>query len=173
MDREENCCICLEGGCVMIYVDNAATTDLDEDAFGLMKEYLTINYGNASQLYDFYFTSSGTESDNWAIKMGSQDVDQIVISSIEHHAVLNSCKAVEASGKKAKYLSVNDKGEVCIEDLDELLGDRRSLVSVMYVNNEIGTIEPIKALAEITHRHGGNLSHRRGSSYWTHTSRCS
>lgn len=165
----------------MIYVDNAATTDLDEDAFGLMKEYLTINYGNASQPYDFgqkskialnmarktiakcigadpeevYFTSCGTESDNWAIKMGSQDVDQIIISTIEHHAVLNSCKAMEASGKKAKYLPVNDKGEVCIEDLDELLGDRRSLVSVMYANNEIGTIEPIKALAEITHRHGG------------------
>lgn len=165
----------------MIYADNAATTELDEDAFELMKEYLKNNYGNASQPYDFgqkskqalidaretiakcigadteeiYFTSCGTESDNWAIKMGSRGVEQVIASVVEHHAVLNSCKALEETGKIVKYLSVNAKGEVCPKDLDKKLGDVRAFVSVMFANNEIGTIEPIKELVEVTHRHGG------------------
>lgn len=165
----------------MIYADNAATTELDLDAFELMRDYLLYNYGNASQPYEFgqkcksaltearriiakcigadpeeiFFTSCGTESDNWAIKMGSAQMDQIITSVIEHHAVLNSCKAMENAGKIIKYLPVNSKGEVDPQDLVNLIGNQESLVSVMFANNEIGTIEPIKVLVEITHKKGG------------------
>ena len=164
----------------MIYADNAATTELDEDAFDLMCEYLRSTYGNASQPYEFgqrskakliearkiiaecigadpeeiYFTSCGTESDNWAIKMGSLGVEQIITSEIEHHAILNACKAIEATGKTVKYLPVNDEGVVKTEDLIKMIGKKRSLVSVMFANNEIGTIEPIRELAKITHENG-------------------
>lgn len=164
----------------MIYADNAATTELDKDAFELMKEYLLTNYGNASQPYMFgcksrqalkdarktiancigaepeeiYFTSCGTESDNWAIKMGSLGVEQIITSEIEHHAILNACKAMETTGKIVKYLPVNSKGEVNPADLIEMIEKKRSLVSVMYANNEIGTVEPIAELAKIAHDNG-------------------
>lgn len=164
----------------MIYADNAATTELDDDAFELMKEFLRCNYGNASQPYKFgqktkaaliearktiaicigadpeeiYLTSCGTESDNWAIKMGSLGVEQIITTEIEHHAILNSCKVMEAMGKTVKYLPVNDKGEVKPENLSEMIGDKRSLVSVMYANNEIGTVEPIRELVKIAHANG-------------------
>lgn len=164
----------------MIYADNAATTELDADAFDLMKELLKNNYGNASQPYEFgqrskakliearkiiagcigadpeevYFTSCGTESDNWAIKMGSLEVEQIITSEIEHHAILNACKAMEATGKTVKYLRVNSKGKVKPGDLNEMIGKKRSLVSVMYANNEIGTVEPIRELVKIAHDNG-------------------
>lgn len=165
----------------MIYADNAATTQLDIDAYEAMKPFLLEEYGNISQPYSFsrigknavkdartmvakcigadsdeiYFTSCGTESDNWAIKMGSKRMDQIITSVIEHHAVLNSCKAMQNWGKIVKYLPVNNKGEVDSQDLVNLMGDQRSLVSVMFANNEIGTIEPIKELADITRKKGG------------------
>ena len=165
----------------MIYADNAATTELDLDAFELMRDYLLNNYGNASQPYEFgrkcesalsgarrtiakcigadpeeiFFTSGGTESDNWAIKMGSAHMDQIITSVIEHHAILNSCKTMESFGKIVNYLPVNSKGEVDPQDLVNLIGNQKSLVSVMFANNEIGTIEPIKTLAETTHKKGG------------------
>lgn len=164
----------------MIYADNAATTKLDDDAFELMIDILRNNYGNASQPYEFgqrakekliearktiaecigadpeeiYFTSCGTESDNWAIKMGTLGVEQIITSVIEHHAILNACKAMEATGKNVKYLPVNYKGEVNPEDLINMIGEKRSLVSVMFANNEVGTIEPIEKLAETAHKNG-------------------
>lgn len=164
----------------MIYADNAATTELDDDAFELMIRYLRNNYGNASQPYEFgqrskaklvearkiiagcigadpreiYFTSCGTESDNWAIKMGSLGVEQIITSEIEHHAILNVCKAMETTGKIVKYLPVNNKGEVNPADLIKMIEKKRSLVSVMYANNEIGTVEPIAELAKIAHDNG-------------------
>ncbi len=164
----------------MIYADNAATTQMDDDAFELMVDFLRNNYGNASQPYEFgqkakakliearktiaecigadpediFFTSCGTESDNWAIKMGSLEVEQIITSEIEHHAILNACKAVEATGKNVKYLSVNNKGEVNPTDLINLIDKKRSLVSVMFANNEVGTLEPIKELAQIAHDNG-------------------
>ena len=164
----------------MIYADNAATTQMDDDALGLMVDFLRYNYGNASQPYEFgqrskakliearkimaecigadpeeiFFTSCGTESDNWAIKMGALGVEQIITSEIEHHAILNACKAVKATGKNVKYLPVNNKGEVNTADLINLIDKKRSLVSVMYANNEIGTLEPIKELAQIAHDNG-------------------
>ena len=165
-----------------IYADNAATTKLDIDAFEAMKPFLLENYGNASQPYAFarkpkkalaearatiaacigalpeeiYFTSGGTESDNWTIKcFGNRNaVRKVYTSVIEHHAVLNACK-------DATRLSVDSKGIVSPEVLEKALDADHStvpnrpstLVSVMLANNEIGTIEPIKELAAVAHAH--------------------
>ena len=166
-----------------IYADNAATTRVDDDAFIAMREYLLNDFGNASQRYSFtrtvrkvlaqsrasiaecigaepeeiYFTSSGSESDNWAIK-GIVDTDtsaSVVTSSIEHHAVLNSCASIERCGNSVFYLPVDPKGIVSIKSCREFLsGGSIKLVSVMLANNEIGTIEPIRELALLAHEHG-------------------
>lgn len=171
----------------MIYADNAATTKLDIDAFEAMRPYLLEDYANASQPYFFskkakyalkdarktiaecigakseeiYFTSGGTESDNWAVKCFgcSGDVKRIVTSAIEHHAILHACKS---AGAEVKILPVNSVGIVSNEDLVNSLewGEHpvpsclSTLVSIMLVNNEIGTIEPIKELVTIAHEHG-------------------
>ena len=165
-----------------IYADNAATTKLDVDAFEAMKPYLLEDYGNASQPYFFakkpklalqaarrtiaacigalpeeiYFTSGGTESDNWAIKCFGlrNDVRKVYTSKIEHHAVLNA-------DENAVRLPVDSKGivlpgaleEAFIPDDSPVPSCLSSLVSVMLVNNEIGTIEPIKELAAVAHAH--------------------
>jgi len=167
----------------MIYADNAATTKLDSDAFEAMKPYLMENYGNASQPYFFarpvkkaiaaaretvaacigaepeeiYFTSGGTESDNWAIKstsLADSERSGIITSQIEHHAVLNACAAMEHLGYPIVYLSVSDEGITEPETLRRFITAQTKLVSIMYANNEIGTIEPIKKLAEVAHAHG-------------------
>ena len=171
-----------------IYADNAATTKLDIDAFEAMKPYLLENYGNASQPYFFskkpklalqaarrtiaacigalpeeiYFTSGGTESDNWAIKCFGlrNDVRRVITSQIEHHAVLHACESLQAD--LDDYLPVDAHGIVSAEILSERLETYNkpipsclsTLVSVMLVNNEIGTIEPIKELAIVAHAHG-------------------
>ncbi len=165
-----------------IYADNAATTKLDIDAFEAMKPYLLDEYGNASQPYSFarqpkkalkkartiiaecinaspeeiYFTSGGTESDNWAIKGIALDgaAAQIITSQIEHHAILNSCKAVEMIGIPVTYLSVTKQGIVEPTVLKSAITNFTKLVSVMYANNEIGSIQPIKELCEIAHNNG-------------------
>lgn len=166
-----------------IYADNAATTKLDIDAFEAMKPYLLDEYGNASQPYSFarkpkqalkearttiaqcinaepeeiFFTSGGTESDNWAIKgMAFADSEKraIITSQIEHHAVLNACADVERLGYPVAYLPVTAEGVVTAETLNSVITANTRLVSVMYANNEIGTIEPIKELCEIAHRNG-------------------
>lgn len=167
----------------IIYADNAATTKLDIDAFEAMKPYLLDEYGNASQPYTFarkskqalkearaiiakcinaepeeiYFTSGGTESDNWAIKgvaFANTEKRQTITSTIEHHAILRSCKAIEKLGYPVTYLPVNSNGIVAPETLDSVITSATSLVSIMLANNEIGTIEPIKDLCGITHKHG-------------------
>lgn len=172
----------------MIYADNAATTKLDEKAFEAMKKYFFDDYGNASQPYSFgrrarkalkcsreciaecinceaneiYFTSGGSESDNWVLKrFGDTKKKRIIITSeIEHHAILNSCKTICDDFNDIVYLKVDNTGIVRKDQLiDELKkyknSDAQILVSVMMANNEIGTIEPIKELAEITHQYGG------------------
>ena len=166
-----------------IYADNAATTKLDTAAFEAMVPWLTDDYGNASQPYslarspkkaladaratiarcinaspeEIYFTSGGTESDNWAIK-GSAFMDPqkraTITSAIEHHAVLRSCEAIERLGYPVAYLDVTPEGVVTPEALESIITDNTRLVSVMYVNNEIGTIQPVKLLAEIAHNNG-------------------
>ena len=167
----------------LIYADNAATTKLDSIAFEAMTPYLLNEYGNASQPYSFarepkkalaearqtiasainalpeeiYFTSGGTESDNWAIK-GSAFLDAdkrtTIISAIEHHAVLRACEAIERLGYPVAYINPDSQGLITPEALRSVITDNTRLVSVMYSNNEIGTIEPIKELAQVAHRHG-------------------
>ena len=166
-----------------IYADNAATTKLDIDAFEAMKPYLLDEYGNASQPYSFarkpkqalkearatiaqcinaepeeiYFTSGGTESDNWAIKgvaFADSEKHAIITSQIEHHAVLRACEDIEKFGYPVAYLPVTEEGVVTTEALNSVITSNTRLVSIMFANNEIGTIEPIKELCEIAHRNG-------------------
>ena len=166
-----------------IYADNAATTKLNIEAFEAMIPWLTDEYGNASQAYSFarkpkkalaearetiakcinalpeeiYFTSGGTESDNWAIKGSAfSDLDKraTITSAIEHHAVLNACAAIERLGYPVAYLFPDSEGTVLPEKLSAIITDKTRLVSIMFSNNEIGTIEPIAELAEIAHSHG-------------------
>ena len=164
-----------------IYADNAATTKLDIDAFEAMKPFLLDEYGNASQPYSFarkpkqalkearaiiarcinaepeeiFFTSGGTESDNWAIKgvaFADAEKHTIITSQIEHHAILRACEDVEKLGCPVIYLPVTKKGVVTPEVLNSAITSDTRLISIMYANNEIGTIEPIKELCEIAHR---------------------
>jgi cysteine desulfurase len=166
-----------------IYADNAATTKLDKEALEAMLPYLLSEYGNASQPYSFarepkralakarqiiatainalpeeiYFTSGGTESDNWAIKGSAfNDANKraIITSTIEHHAVLRACEAIERLGYPVAYVNPDSKGLITTEKLGSIITDNTRLVSVMYSNNEIGTIEPIKELAQVAHQHG-------------------
>ena len=166
-----------------IYADNAATTKLDIDAFETMKPYLLEEYGNASQPYSFarkpkqalmearatiaqcinaepeeiFFTSGGTESDNWAIKgiaFTDSEKHAIITSQIEHHAVLRACEDIEKLGYPVAYLPVTEEGVVTTEALNSVITPNTRLVSIMFANNEIGTIEPIKELCEIAHRNG-------------------
>ena len=166
-----------------IYADNAATTKLDIDAFEAMKPYLLEEYGNASQPYSFarkpkqalmearatiaqcinaepeeiFFTSGGTESDNWAIKgiaFTDSEKHAIITSQIEHHAVLRACEDIEKLGYPVAYLPVTEEGVVTTEALNSVITPNTRLVSIMFANNEIGTIEPIKELCEIAHRNG-------------------
>lgn len=167
----------------MIYADNASTTQLAPEALAAMMPMLQSEYGNASQMYSFartakkalkearqtiaecinaspeeiFFTSGGTESDNWALK-GTMFVhgDQraLITSQIEHHAVLNSAASIERMGYPVIYLPVNAEGVVLPKVLHNYITDKTKLVSVMFSNNEIGTIQPIKELARIAHQHG-------------------
>lgn len=158
-----------------IYADNAATTRMSKNACEAMVRFMSVDFANASQPYSFarapkkaikearkiiadcigaepeeiYFTSCGTESDNWVIKSTKSN---IITSSIEHHAVLNSCKAAAGYGRNTIYLPVTNEGLVESKDLDNNLDDTVGLVSVMFANNEIGTVQHIKDLAEIAHR---------------------
>lgn len=168
----------------MIYADHAATTRLSERAREAMTPWLSLEYGNPSTLYsiarkprkaiaearteiariigassnEVYFTSGGTESDNWAIKsIAFQYIGQkkrIITSSIEHHAVLHPCAWLETLGFDVIYLPVDRQGIVQADDLRNAITDDTILVSIMMANNEIGTVEPIQKLAQIAHDHG-------------------
>ena len=161
----------------MIYADNAATTQLDIDAFEAMKPFLLDQYGNASQPYSFsrtakkalsdarktiaacigadeaeiIFTSCGTESDNWAISVGASAGKRIVTSAIEHHAILNPCDAAQACGKEIIYIPVSNQGVVNLSLLEKEISDDTGMISIMYANNEIGSIQPISEIAKIAH----------------------
>ena len=167
----------------LIYADNAATTQMDSAAFEAMKPFLTNEYGNASQLYAFarkpkkalqdaretiascigaapeeiFFTSGGTESDNWAIK-GSALLNAhkhaTVTSAFEHHAVLHPCKSLERSGYPVAYMWPSRDGYITAEILKEYITSQTYLTSVMFANNEIGTVQPIKELCAVAHENG-------------------
>ena len=168
----------------LYYFDNSATTKIDERVLKSMLPYLKENYGNASSIYslgresreaidtarekvakalgcdnkEIYFTNSGTESDNWAIKgvafANREKGNHIITSSIEHHAVLHTCKYLEKQGFEVTYLPVQKNGIVDIKELKKAIRKETILISIMYVNNEIGTIQPIKEIGEIAKEKG-------------------
>lgn len=166
------------------YFDNAATTKLDEKVLKEMLPYLIQNYGNASSLYklgrhsrkaveisrekvasalnanknEIYFTSGGSESDNTALfgiaSAYSSKGKHIITSQIEHPAILETCKQLEKEGYEITYLPVDDNGAVSIEELKKAIKPSTILISIMFANNEIGTIQPIKEISTIAHSHG-------------------
>lgn len=166
----------------MIYADNAATTKLSFEAYKAMKPFLLEQYGNPSQPYSFsrksrnaiqearriiadcigaspeeiIFTSGGTESDNWAIKgiaLKNNFIGEIITSEIEHHAVLNSCSLIETQGMEITKIGVDGFAEISESELENHIGNKTKLVSLMFANNEVGTIEPIKKLCDVAHKH--------------------
>ncbi len=166
-----------------VYLDNAATTRVRPEVFDAMRLVLCEEYGNPSSIHregqrakrlledsreriaaclgcspdELFFTSGGTESDNWAVRSVSgscSDKRHIITSAIEHPAVLNSCRQLEKEGYKVSYLPVDRYGLVSPDSLEKALTKDTSLVSIMLGNNEIGTLEPIRELAEITHEYG-------------------
>ena len=167
----------------LIYADNAATTQLDMEAFEAMKPYLLQEYGNASQPYSFarqpkkaiqearetiascigalpeeiYFTSGGTESDNWAIKgiaFQNYNYRATITTAFEHHAVLHACEAIERLKYPVAYMWPDKNGTVTPDTLRRYITDETLLVSIMFANNEIGSIQPIKELCAVAHSHG-------------------
>lgn len=165
------------------YFDNAATTKLDEEVLTKMMPFLKDNYGNPSSIYkiasttrkaveearekiakvlncevdEVYFTAGGSESDNTAIKGIARSYkkkgNHIITSKIEHPAVLESCRELEKEGFEVTYLSVNDKGIVDLDELKKAIKDETTLITIMFVNNEIGTIEPIEEIGKIAKEH--------------------
>lgn len=168
----------------IIYLDNAATTPLSDTAFQAMLPYLKNEYGNPSGFYELsrnaktaieesrraiagalgalpeeiYFTGGGSESDNWALKgiseLKRKKGKHIIISSVEHHALLHSAQYLEKQGFELTYLPVNSKGKISLEELEQSIRDDTVLISIMAANNEIGTIEPIADIGAIAHKHG-------------------
>ena len=164
------------------YLDNSATTRVFPEVAELMTRLMLEDYGNPSSMHfkgvraeqyvkhakeqiakvlkvnekELIFTSGGTESDNWAIKglMRPGDMRLMITSQIEHHAVLNACLSIERMGIPVRRLPVSREGIVDIEAFQASISGQTKLVSVMLANNEIGTVEPVFALAEIAHQHG-------------------
>lgn len=168
----------------MIYLDNASTTKLDKRVLDRMLPYLSEEYGNPSAIYkpaktarkaveearatvakilnceptEIYFTASGSESDNTAIKgIARRYRDKgrhIITSKIEHPAVLETCKALEREGFDVTYISVDGNGILDLKELENSIREDTILISVMFANNEIGTLQPVKEIGEIAKRHG-------------------
>ncbi|WP_292727022.1 cysteine desulfurase NifS [Methanoculleus sp.] len=167
-----------------VYMDHAATTPTRPEVVEAMLPCFTERFGNPSSLYtlareaeeaveeargrvaaaigaspeEVFFTSGGTEADNWAIKgvaaASRKRGDHIVTSSIEHHAVLHTCRALDKQGYRVTYLPVDEFGRVEPERVEEAITDKTVLVSVMAANNEIGTVQPVRAIAAVAHDHG-------------------
>lgn len=167
----------------LIYMDNAATTFVDKRVFEAMTPYLTDRCFNPSSIYDgaqdvhadldkaretiaktigasskeIFFTACGTESDNWALKgVAHANVEKgkhLITSKIEHHAILHSMDALKKEGYDVTFLDVDENGLVDVKKLEEAIRPDTVLVSIMFANNEIGTIEPIKEIGEVCHKH--------------------
>lgn len=167
-----------------VYLDNAATTKVRPEVVEAMLPYFTEIYGNASAVYDFgqkckqaiedaretigssigtrasniYFTAGGSESDNWALKGVAEAYKDkgkhIITTKIEHHAILHTCAYLEQQGYEVTYLDVDADGLVSPEDVKKAIRPDTILISVMFANNEIGTIEPIEEIGAIAHEHG-------------------
>ena len=168
----------------MIYLDNAATTKPIPEAVEAMLPYMTEYYGNPSSIYSFsdkskavirdtrdfiaqslharseeiYFTAGGSESDNWALKAAAEAYaskgKHIITSKIEHHAVLHACQYLEKQGYEVTYVGVDENGILNMEELKAAIREDTILISVMFANNEIGTIQPIKEIGALAREHG-------------------
>lgn len=168
----------------LIYMDNAATTPVKPEVLDAMLPYFTEKFGNPSSIYsissenkkaitdareviaktinttpeNIYFTAGGSESDNWALKAtadayGSKG-KHIITTKIEHHAILHTCEYLETKGFEITYLDVDENGLVKLDELTAAIRPDTILISVMFANNEIGTIEPIAEIGKIAHEHG-------------------
>lgn len=168
----------------VIYLDNAATTKTRQEVVDAMIPYFTESYGNPSSIYEFaspnkqaiqnaretiagalgckaneiYFTAGGTEADNWALKATvdayKSKGNHIITTKIEHHAVLHTCEYLEKQGCEVTYLDVDENGVVKLEELERAIRPTTILISIMYANNEIGTIQPVKEIGRIARAHG-------------------
>lgn len=168
----------------LIYLDNAATTRTAPEVVEAMLPYFTEHYGNPSSVYGFaaknkevltrqreiladiigaqaneiYFTAGGSESDNWALKAAAECYESkgkhIITTKIEHHAILHTAEYLEKRGFEVTYLNVDEKGVVDLDELRAAVRPDTILISVMFANNEIGTIQPIREIGEIAHEHG-------------------
>ncbi|MEY8353164.1 cysteine desulfurase NifS [Lachnospiraceae bacterium 54-53] len=168
----------------LIYLDNAATTQTRAEVVEAMLPYFTEFYGNPSSVYEFsnlskkaivgaretiagalgaksneiYFTAGGSESDNWALIATAEAYaakgKHIITSKIEHHAVLHTCEYLEKRGFEVTYLNVDENGTVKLDELKKAIRPDTILISIMFANNEIGTIEPIREIGEIAKEHG-------------------
>lgn len=168
----------------MIYLDNAATTRTAPEVVEAMLPYFTENYGNPSSVYGFasankevitgfrekianvlgakceeiYFTAGGSESDNWALIATAEAYaskgKHIITSKIEHHAVLHTCEYLEKKGYDITYLDVDEYGIVDLDQLRASIREDTILISIMFANNEIGTVQPVAEIGEIAHEHG-------------------
>ena len=167
----------------LIYLDNAATTQVKKEVVDAMLPYFTENYGNPSSVYkfasrskeavagardiiakslntnasDIYFTAGGTESDNWALKATARAYKNkgkhIITSKIEHHAILHTCDFLEEEGYEVTYIDVDENGVIKLDELEKAIREDTILISVMFANNEIGTIQPIKEIGKIAKEH--------------------
>lgn len=172
----------------LIYLDNAATTKIKDEVYDAMLPYFKEYYGNASSIYRFagegkkaienarsivadflnakpeeiYFTSGGSESDNWALKAIAfakrEKGRHIITSKIEHHAILHTCEYLEGLGFEVTYLDVDENGVVNPDELKAAIRDDTILITVMYANNEIGTLQPIAEIGKIA-REAGVIFH--------------
>jgi cysteine desulfurase len=168
----------------IIYLDNAATTRTAPEVVDAMLPYFTEYYGNASTVYDLgakskeaiskaretiagalgaeeneiYFTAGGSESDNWALKATAEAYkdkgNHIITSKIEHHAILHTCEYLEKNGFEVTYLDVDENGVIKLDQLKAAIRPTTILISIMFANNEIGTIEPIAEVGRIAKEHG-------------------
>ena len=167
-----------------IYLDNAATTRTSQEVVDAMLPYFTESYGNPSSIYELgqrskeaitkareeiaqvigakteeiYFTAGGSESDNWAIKAAYEAYKNkgchIITTKIEHHAVLHTCQYLEKQGARVTYLDVDENGLIDLEQLQKAITPETILITIMFANNEIGTIEPVKEIGMIAKEHG-------------------
>lgn len=168
----------------MIYLDNAATTKTAPEVVEAMLPYFSENYGNPSSIYeiagkskeaitearekiakvlgadsrDIYFTAGGSESDNWALKAAfeaySSKGNHIITTKIEHHAILHTCEYLEKRGARITYLDVDENGIVKMEELEKAITPETILISIMFANNEIGSIQPVREIGMLAREHG-------------------
>jgi cysteine desulfurase len=166
-----------------VYLDYSATTPVKKEVLDEMLPYFSEKFGNPSSLYgiglsaksdlnqaraklakligaderEIYFTSCGTEADNWAVigtaKAKKAKGNHIITSKIEHHALLHTCQTLEKEGFEVTYLDIDSSGRISLDELEKAITDQTILISIMYANNEIGTIQPVAEIAEIAKKH--------------------